>query len=89
LKVLFISGSVGLGHVTRDVAMVKKMREIDPEIEFSWLAEEPALSYISSAGEKVLPASDRLSHAISYSPIQTNTLTMWPSGSCSTKTDVQ
>jgi UDP:flavonoid glycosyltransferase YjiC (YdhE family) len=37
-KILFISGSVGLGHVSRDLAIAAELRRISPDVEVSWLA---------------------------------------------------
>ena len=42
-KILFISGSAGLGHVTRDLAIANELHKQNPEIELSWLAADPAL----------------------------------------------
>jgi UDP-N-acetylglucosamine:LPS N-acetylglucosamine transferase len=58
-KVLFISGSIGLGHVTRDLAVVKEIRKLIPEVDISWLAAHPASQVLQDAGEKLLPDSDR------------------------------
>lgn len=54
-KVLFISGSLGLGHVTRDLAIARELREKFPEMEFKWLAAHPASLMLENAGEEVLP----------------------------------
>lgn len=54
-KVLFISGSIGLGHVTRDLALANELRKQDPGIEISWIASEPASNLLVDAGEKMLP----------------------------------
>jgi UDP-N-acetylglucosamine:LPS N-acetylglucosamine transferase len=50
-KVLFISGPIGLGHVSRELEIVKEMRKLDPNVEIIWHAEEPAASMLRSAGE--------------------------------------
>jgi len=55
MKVLFISGSVGLGHVSRDLAIASAMRARCPGIEISWLAASPADRVIREAGENLLP----------------------------------
>jgi UDP:flavonoid glycosyltransferase YjiC (YdhE family) len=54
-KVLFISGSLGLGHVTRDLAIARELRRHDPELEISWLAAPPAAQLIEAEGERLLP----------------------------------
>ena len=59
-RILFISGSVGLGHAGRDVAIARALREINPNIEISWLAGDPAKRLIGDAGESLLPESESL-----------------------------
>jgi UDP:flavonoid glycosyltransferase YjiC (YdhE family) len=54
-KVLFISGSLGLGHVTRDLAIARELREKFPGMEIKWLAAHPASLMLENAGEKLLP----------------------------------
>lgn len=54
-KVLFISGSIGLGHVTRDIAIASELRKQNPGIGISWIASEPASNLLVHAGEKMLP----------------------------------
>jgi UDP:flavonoid glycosyltransferase YjiC (YdhE family) len=56
-KILFISGSIGLGHVRRDLAIARELRRIDPRVEIVWLAGEPAKQVIAEAGETLLPES--------------------------------
>jgi predicted glycosyltransferase len=56
-RVLYISGSVGLGHARRDLAIARELRRLDPEVEIAWLAGEPARQVIAEAGEKLLPES--------------------------------
>jgi UDP-N-acetylglucosamine:LPS N-acetylglucosamine transferase len=58
MKILFVSGSVGLGHVVRDVAIARELRECLPEVEIHWLAGHPATLPIQDAGETVLPESE-------------------------------
>jgi predicted glycosyltransferase len=41
-KALFISGSLGLGHVGRDLEIAGALRKLRPEVEVSWMAESPA-----------------------------------------------
>ena len=54
-KVLFISGSLGLGHVTRDLAIARELRKKFPKMEIKWLAAHPASLMLKNAGEEVLP----------------------------------
>jgi len=57
-KILYVSGSIGLGHVTMDLAIAGKLRKQNPEIELSWLASHPATIPLKEAGEKLLPEAD-------------------------------
>ena len=54
-KVLYISGSLGLGHIIRDLEIVKELRKINKDIDVSWLAANPASDLIIQSGEKLLP----------------------------------
>jgi len=60
-KVLFISGSIGLGHVIRDLAIASELRKQYPGLELSWLAATPASSVIKTAGEYLLPEAESYS----------------------------
>ena len=57
-KILYVSGSIGLGHVTRDLAVAGQLRKQYPEVELSWLASHPATIPLKEAGEKLLPQAD-------------------------------
>lgn len=54
LKVLYISGSLGLGHITRDIAIARELRRQISNIDIHWLAVHPADLFLQSVGEKVL-----------------------------------
>jgi len=54
-KVLYVSGSVGLGHVNRDLEIAAELYRQNPEVEVSWLAAAPASNVIKDAGERLLP----------------------------------
>ena len=58
-RVLFISGSFGLGHVTRDLAIAKEMGRMCPQVEIFWLAGSPACEVLAAAGEKLAPELDK------------------------------
>ena len=59
-RILFVSGSIGLGHVTRDVAIAAALRELQAGVEIDWLATSPAKEYLLERGERVLPQADDL-----------------------------
>src|SRR3990170_4435613 len=62
-KVLFVSGSIGLGHVGRDLEIAGALRKLRPDVEISWMAESPASDVLQKAGEKLLPEASQLSSA--------------------------
>ena len=61
-RILFISGSLGLGHVGRDLEIVKMLRESNPDIQVSWLADNPATTVLKEVGEKLLPETELITH---------------------------
>ncbi|MCF8222357.1 MAG: hypothetical protein K9J25_04360 [Bacteroidales bacterium] len=54
-KVLFISGSLGLGHINRDLAIAEELRNKFPGLDIYWIASHPASLVVEEAGEKLLP----------------------------------
>ncbi len=52
---LYVSASLGLGHVTRDLAVAREMRRLRPDVEISWLAGRPASDVLADAGETLVP----------------------------------
>jgi len=60
MRILFISGSIGLGHVRRDLAIARQLRRLNPGVEIVWLAGEPARQVIAEADETLLPESAAL-----------------------------
>ena len=54
-RVLFVSGSFGLGHVTRDLSVVRELRRRAPHIEVEWLSGSPATQVLAQAGETLVP----------------------------------
>jgi predicted glycosyltransferase len=61
-RILFISGSLGLGHVTRDLAIAQALRRMNPGLRISWLASSPARETLQEAGEELLPEADSWSN---------------------------
>lgn len=56
-RVLYISGSFGLGHIYRDLAIVRELRNENPEVEIEWIAAHPASLVLEDEGESLLPES--------------------------------
>ena len=53
-RILYISGSIGLGHVLRDIAIARELRNIDPDVEIEWIADEEPLKVLKDRGEKLV-----------------------------------
>lgn len=58
-KILYISGSLGLGHITRDLAIAAQLRKLIPGVEIEWLAANPATDVLHEAGEKLVPGAEK------------------------------
>jgi len=58
-RLLYVSSSIGLGHVLRDLAIAGELRRRLPDLEIVWLAGTPAADVLRDAGEEVLPESRR------------------------------
>ena len=56
---LYVSGSIGLRHVSRDLAIARELRRAKPDAEILWLAGHPASQVLRDAGEHVLPEAER------------------------------
>jgi hypothetical protein len=54
-RVLFVSGSLGLGHATRDLAVVREILRKAPATEIGWLAASPTTETLTAAGETLVP----------------------------------
>lgn len=58
-RILFVSGSIGLGHINRDIAIANELRKLHPDLEIAWLTAPPASDVIKNANEKLLPEADQ------------------------------
>jgi pimeloyl-ACP methyl ester carboxylesterase/predicted glycosyltransferase len=56
-RALFISSPIGLGHARRDVAIARALRELHPDLEIDWLAQDPVTRVLQAGGERIHPAS--------------------------------
>ncbi|HEY3249158.1 MAG TPA: alpha/beta fold hydrolase [bacterium] len=54
-RVLFISSSIGLGHIQRDIAVARELRALVPDLEIHWWAQHPATEVLTAAGETIHP----------------------------------
>jgi pimeloyl-ACP methyl ester carboxylesterase/predicted glycosyltransferase len=56
-RALYLSSPIGLGHARRDMAIVDELREIEPDLQVDWLAQDPVTRALTTAGETIHPAS--------------------------------
>ena len=61
-NVLFISGSLGLGHIGRDLEIARALRNEYSNITISWIADDPATQVLQDAGEILLPEAMKMNH---------------------------
>jgi pimeloyl-ACP methyl ester carboxylesterase/UDP:flavonoid glycosyltransferase YjiC (YdhE family) len=59
-RALWVSSPIGLGHVQRDLAIARALRERVPDLEIHWWAQPPVTGVLADAGEIVHPASSGL-----------------------------
>ena len=56
-RALWVCSPIGLGHVLRDLAIARALRERVPDLEIEWLAQPPVSDVVAAHGEVVHPAS--------------------------------
>ena len=61
-KVLYLSSPIGLGHAVRDVAIVKELKRLRPDVQVDWLAQHPVTTVLEAEGETIHPASEWLAN---------------------------
>jgi pimeloyl-ACP methyl ester carboxylesterase len=49
-RALWISSPIGLGHVQRDLAIVRSLRQREPDLEIHWWAQPPVTNVLAEAG---------------------------------------
>ena len=59
-RALWVCSPIGLGHVLRDLAIARALRERVPDLEIEWLAQPPVSDVVAAHGEVVHPASAEL-----------------------------
>jgi len=58
-RILFVSGSVGLGHAVRDLAIARELHARLPGATISWLAGDVARELLARNGQTLLPEAER------------------------------
>lgn len=56
-KILYLSSPIGLGHVRRDLAIAEELRQLRPDVQIDWLAQDPVTAVLEAEGETIHPAS--------------------------------
>ena len=59
-KILWLSSPIGLGHIQRDIAIARALREIHPDATVDFLAADPARRVVEVSGERVHPGTSLL-----------------------------
>jgi pimeloyl-ACP methyl ester carboxylesterase len=54
-RALVVSSPIGLGHARRDVAIVRELRALHPDLEVDWLAQHPVTAVLAEHGEQRAP----------------------------------
>lgn len=56
-KVLYVSGSLGLGHIKRDLVIARELRALSPDVDIVWIAADPASALVEEVGERLHPGA--------------------------------
>lgn len=56
-NILYLSWQGGLGHITRDVAIVRELHRLSQDVIVSWMAHPLACKVLEQARENILPES--------------------------------
>ncbi|HSB42967.1 MAG TPA: alpha/beta fold hydrolase [Methylomirabilota bacterium] len=56
-RILWLSSPIGLGHIQRDLAIARRLREIYPDATVDFLAADPADRVVEAWGERLHPAT--------------------------------
>jgi pimeloyl-ACP methyl ester carboxylesterase len=59
-RALWVCSPIGLGHVLRDIAIARSLRETVGDLEIQWLAQPPVAAVLEAEGEIIHPASPEL-----------------------------
>ena len=65
-RALYISSPIGLGHARRDVAIARELRELHPDLQVDWLAQDPVTRVLEAEGERIHPASEHLANECAH-----------------------
>jgi len=54
-RAIFVSSSIGLGHIQRDLAIARELRTLVPDLQIDWWAQHPVTTVLEAAGETIHP----------------------------------
>ncbi len=61
-RAIYVSSPIGLGHARRDVAIARELRQLVPNLDIDWLAQDPVTRFLEANGEVIHPASRALAN---------------------------
>lgn len=61
-RVLYLSSPIGLGHARRDLAVAQQLRNLHPDMQVDWLAQDPVTRFLDANTETIHPASRLLAN---------------------------
>ena len=61
-RALYLSSPIGLGHARRDLAVTQELRELHPDLQVDWLAQDPVTRFLAANDETLHPASRLLAN---------------------------
>lgn len=56
-RILWLSSPIGLGHIQRDLAIARRLRELHPDVTVDFLAAAPADRVVRHWGQRLHPAT--------------------------------
>jgi pimeloyl-ACP methyl ester carboxylesterase/predicted glycosyltransferase len=65
-RVLWLSSPIGLGHIQRDLAIARRLREQNPDVVVDFLAGDPADRVVRHWGERLHPATRLLQNETAH-----------------------
>ena len=61
-RALYLSSPIGLGHARRDLAVTRELRQLHPDLQVDWLAQDPVTRFLAANDESLHPASRLLAN---------------------------
>ncbi len=61
-RALYLSSPIGLGHARRDLAVARELRQLHPDLQVDWLAQDPVTRFLEANNESLHAASHLLAN---------------------------